>query len=263
MNIDLSVIMPSIRPEMLVQAYRSFIQAWEYSFEMIVISPYSLPPELQNKKEVKYIQDWGNPNRAKQIGLVNSEGRYVTWGVDDGVYLKDSLTKIYHQFGFNDILTLKYTEGVSFDDLETSDSIMKKDDYYHLSYHHHNLQGMPKDTKVLSFGVMPTTILKQVGGWDCEEFEGQAMADCDLAIRLNKLGHKITIAPDVVLVLKHVPGIEGDHAPIHNSQKEADEPKFYQMYSDNSRSLRTNIPIDNWERSPAKWTRRFNSEPLD
>jgi glycosyltransferase involved in cell wall biosynthesis len=263
MNPDLSVIMPSIRPDMLIKAYQSLTEAWVYPFEMIVVSPYALPPVLEGKPEIKYIQDWGNPNRAKQIGLVNATGKYVTWGVDDGVYLPNTLNDLYHTYGFNDVLTLKYLEGVSIEDLDKSDSIMKKDDYYNLSYHHHTLQGMPKDTKVLSFGIMPTRILKQIGGWDCEAFEGQAMADCDLAIRLTKMGHKITITPEMILVLKHVPGREGDHAPIHDSQIEVDEPAFHRMYSDHSNHDRTIIPLNNWEKSPARWTRRFNQEPLD
>ena len=53
-NVELSVIIPSIRVENLTKIYFFLEKAIEpYSFELIVVGPYAIPDELWNKENIK------------------------------------------------------------------------------------------------------------------------------------------------------------------------------------------------------------------
>ena len=70
MNPELSIILPSIRPERLQKVYDSILKSTSAEFELIIISPYPLPESLEKYKNIKYVRDFGNPTRCHNIGLL-------------------------------------------------------------------------------------------------------------------------------------------------------------------------------------------------
>lgn len=236
------------------QMYDSILEAWSRDFELIIVSHLPLLDELKNIPNVKLIYDKGNPTRKRQIALTQATGKYTTWFVDDGVYGPESLDEVYETIGFGSTVSFKFGDCLL---NGKYNPIMATDKYYEFNNFPPilMLNGIPKKCKTLSFGVMPTHLLKTIGGWDCR-FEHLPMAESDLSIRLNKLGYKITVSPDVMIKLPHVVGTDGDHAPVHFAQTENDEPLFKSMYKDDSNKDRTIIDINNWRDSPEIWARR-------
>jgi hypothetical protein len=53
---DVSIILPSIRPNNLEKFYAHAKNACKkYSFEIVIASPYSIPDSLMKKEEIKYL----------------------------------------------------------------------------------------------------------------------------------------------------------------------------------------------------------------
>ena len=250
----LSILVPAFRVHNWEKMYKTILTAWSHPFELIIVSHIELPDSLKNIPNIKWIYDSGNPTRKRQIALLNATQKYVTWFIDDGEYIPNSLNELYDEIGFYSPVSLKYgdcPEGHSWH------SIMGKDEYYDFSYSAPllTMPNIPEGCKILSFGVMPTHLLCSVGGWDCL-FETLALADSDLSIRLNKLGFNVKISKKVILKMLHIPGAEGDHAPVHYAQVEHDEPLFFSIYFSNLSKDRKIIDINNWKESPEVWTRR-------
>ena len=257
----LSIIMPAVRVQNWKAVYDSILKAWPKTFELIIISHRELPEDLKmydddknTVSRIKWIYDEGCPTRKTQIGLQHAIGQYVTWFVDDGVYLPDCLRNLYTTIGFDDPCVLKYGESL---DGKSHIKDMESDEYYLFRYHPVlHLAGVPSlICKVLSFAIMPTQMLKDLGGFDCA-FEHIAMAETDLSVRMEKAGIRINISPMIILELTWEPGDTGAHAGVNHAQMDHDLPLFLEMYKDHSHKDRIKIDIDNWKNSPAIWTRR-------
>ena len=116
MKPEISIIMPGIRPENWLRGYNSIYSATNKSFELIIISPYPLPKELENQRNVKYIKDFGSPTRASQIGNTLAEGKFIFPNFcDDAIFIKDSIDsnlKTLIEMGNNikNVVTCKYSE---------------------------------------------------------------------------------------------------------------------------------------------------------
>lgn len=246
--------MPAIRVQNWIKVYQSILGAWDESFELIVVSHIPLPKVLQCIPNIRWIFDEGCPTRKTQIGLLAARGKYVTYFVDDGVYVPGKLMELYNAIGFDDPVTLKYGESL---DGNSHLALMESDDYYTFQYHPIlHIPGIPSMLcKVLSFAAMPTELLKDIGGFD-SQFEHIAMAETDLSVRMEKFGIRINISPEIILKLTWQPAEAGDHAPVHNAQMDHDLPLFLDMYKDDAFKDRTKIDINNWESSPSKWERR-------
>ena len=91
MSCKLSIILPGIRTHNWKSFYNSILDSFSQSFELIIISPYDLPEDLQEYDNIKIIKDYGSPSRCQQIGLEHCEGEFVTWGADDGEFLSGAL----------------------------------------------------------------------------------------------------------------------------------------------------------------------------
>jgi hypothetical protein len=276
MKYELTVLCPGIRTKNWKRLFDSIPEAFKGSWEIIFIGPYDLPVELKGIDNVKYIEDWGSPIRCQQLGLSFVEGVFVTWAADDGYFLKDSLTIAYDKimkdsyiashgeklinflgltntgiaFNHKKVVMGKYQEGPRVNDG------MEKDWYYILSNHDSmKMGGVPVGSYMLNVGLVPTVLLKIIGGWDASTFEVCPMAYNDLAIRLQKHGVKFIIQDEMMFSCSHMPGHEGDHGPIHDAQIYHDEPIFSDIYR--IPNDRVYINIDNWVIAPEKWTRRF------
>jgi len=254
----LSVLVPGIRTKNWRKLYDSVIESFSGSWEMVIISPYKLPDELKGNQNIKIIEDWGSPMRCQQRGLTQAEGDYVTWAADDGVYLPGMLDKSFEyldrcEYGCDDakLVMGKYTEG------DGNTGHMMNGDYYILNNHNaSNCWFVPDNTWMLNVGVVPTKLLMEVGGWDCQ-FEVCPMAYNDLAIRLQRHGVRFIIQDEIMYKCTHLPGHEGDHAPIHDAMIEHDMPLFKEIYDKIESRERIFIEWDNWEQSPERWVRRF------
>jgi len=258
MKTKLSVILPSIRIHNLLYFYQKLKESTSYSFELIIVGPYDLPAVLDQYDEILYIKDRGSPSRCQQIGLVNATGEYVTWGADDGYFLKDKLTEAIdfleeNKTSYKDIVTCKYLEGLG----AATSPTMYQDTYYKIN-HHDGLRSkyISDDHWLLNVGIVDTKYAKEIGGWDAQ-FEVTTISHMDFAVRTQRNQSKYFILEDPIFICAHLPGVEGDHGPVHYSHVQHDEPLFKKIYNDPGSLNRINIELNNWEQTPPVWKRRF------
>ncbi len=250
----LSVIVPGIRPQNWQKLYDSVASSLESNdFEVIFVGPNGWPAE-SDMPNAFFIQDWGSPARAMNIGLVASHGQFVTWAADDGVFLPgmlETVVNLVDKSNEKHIITGKYVEGAGHGMLE--------DDYYRL-HKSINCNGLHVDPNawILNVSIINTEYLKLLGGWDSSLFEVAVMAYFDLAVRVQKDGAQVELYPDPIYQCGHMPDITGDHAPIHYAQILHDTPLFSKVWSDPQAVDRIYIPLDNWTEAEEKWGRRFN-----
>ena len=89
---DVSVLMPAIRTHQWLMRYGSLFNACkEHTWELVLVSPFDLPPEMTHFDNVKLIKDYGAPTRAAQIGALQCEGEYMYHCVDDAIFLPDAI----------------------------------------------------------------------------------------------------------------------------------------------------------------------------
>lgn len=255
-KIKLSVLLSGLRPQNWKKLYQSIEDSFSDSFELIIVSPYEAPfclVDLADKTNIKFIQDWGSPLRCYQIALVNATGEFITWCADDGVFMPKALDialKLLLEAP-GSVLVGKYNEGAD-------NPAMDKIDYYYPARHDStNVPYVPKDCLMLMEGVIPRGTMIEAGGWDTK-YECFPMGAIDLSIRLYNKGLKFIFQEEMFFKCSHMPGTEGDHAPVHNGQILRDQPLFKLVYSLPKSKDRKDIELDNWKKSPDKWARRFN-----
>ncbi|MCX6778611.1 MAG: hypothetical protein NTU97_00050, partial [Candidatus Magasanikbacteria bacterium] len=62
MNLDLTIVLPSIRPRNLIKFYKSLQNSCKkYSFELIIASPYLLPEELMTEPSIRFVHTYSSP----------------------------------------------------------------------------------------------------------------------------------------------------------------------------------------------------------
>lgn len=254
-NPDLTVIVPGIRVKNWKKLYDSVKQAFSGSWEIIFISPYTLPKELVLLDNVRLIQSWRNPITCQQLGLLQSKGDYITWAADDGYYLPKSLDIAIESLkdkNYKAIVMGKYQEGDRLNDA------MEKIDYYILSNHiSMQLPFVPKNYYMLNCGVVSKKLLIELGGWDCENFEVCPLSYNDFAIRAQRYGCEFIIQDDIMFACGHMPGHTGDHGPIHEAQTLRDHPIFEEIYRNPSAINRIAVSLNGWINTAEKWERRF------
>lgn len=259
MNPLLSVILPTIRKERLEKLYDSFQLSYSGDWELIIVSPYELPDELKGKGNIKYIQDWGNPVRAQQIALCQAKGEYIHRAVDDSLYLLGAMDKAFLKASDKTTVALKYTESnATVDRTHAAFQNMNNPEFYNLTYHHQTLMPyVPAHFKMINFMIVPRETLLAIGGWDCQ-FESVAIAELDIAIRLQMNGAEVVLSDDIVLECDWEPGHEGTHGPMHDAFA-PDMEKYKAIYSSPECENRIIQDITNWQNSPEKWQRRFGN----
>lgn len=253
---QLSVICPSIRTHRLLELYDSIGKAFSGTWELIIVSPYALPKELEEKDNVQWIESWRSPLASQQMGLIASRGELISWVADDGTCLPNSYDiayKLLENEPYTTIVTGKYQEG------ERVNDNMEVDWYYKLSNHESmQLPGVPIDCLMLNCGIVHRSLLFELGGWDSGLFQVCPLGYNDFAIRAHKFGCKFILQQEPMFSCGHMPGRTGDHAPINDSQLFHDQPLFSGIYSNpNTYLLRNKISIDNWKLSSEVWSMRF------
>lgn len=256
--IKLSVLVPGIRPQNWEELYDSIANACtQHSFEVIFIGPYDLPLSLGLKDNVRYIKSFRSPIAAQQEGLCVSNGEYIAWCADDGVCLPgsfDDALKLVEGKECNHIIIGKYIEGGYSEG-------MLKGFYYCLRYHESmRLPGVPANAWLLNCGIVSRTLLIGLGGWDADTFQVCPMAYNDFSIRALKAGATFELMEDPMFQCDWLPGMEGDHGPIHIAQTEYDEPAFKRLYAQQTDRQAIYLFSWNWDSVPKVWSLRFKDK---
>lgn len=251
--INLSVIIPGIRPENWVNIYNGLTQSClNYTFEMICVGPHFPPQELQNFRNFKYIRDFGNPSRCLQIGSEFAQGEFLCWIPDDCILepngLSISLDYMYKNTSPNDGMCLLYSEGQNFTGSQHLNPL------YWVGYTHED-QRLPQvdpSWKIAPLFLYSKNLYDELGGIDCR-FEHANLNTHDLAYRVQKNGGVIHLSPTKILGVSWIPG----QAVITEAHFENDVPLFNELYS-GIKFPRKIIKKSNWKDSPSVWERRFS-----
>lgn len=245
----LSIVMPAIRVHKWEAVYKS-IQL-PFPWELIVVSPYKLPPYLEEQGNVKYVRDFGSPMRASCIGAGLAEGRYLTWIADDGLVFSDTAKKavdiLDSDINGRLVVVTKYLEACT---------QVHPDWYYQLTIAYPKTPHIPDNWLIFNTAFMHRDYYETLGGWDCA-FEACPLGHADLAARAQRDGCTTVLIQDPLLDCEHMPGASGDHGPVFHAHVEHDEPLYKQIYNSPDCVNRTRIDLNNWKRSPQIWRRRF------
>jgi hypothetical protein len=256
--LSLSIIMPAIRPEQWVGVVRSIEGAYSSKWELIIVSPYPLPEELQNDRRVKYVRDFGNPVRASNIAASLCEYDLVTWTADDAVYLPDSLDGMVNTFNCMaedkaKVVVAKYYEGQ-----DGTKKPLQDDKYFTVNGAMNPSLIVPDGYWLFNVALMSSGLMRQLGYWDID-FESTWPAHTDMAIRAQDAGARVVMCPKPVLDCGHMPGETGDHAPIHHAHITHDEPHLQNKWGKVTRlAIANRAPnCSDWKDTPRVWDRRF------
>lgn len=265
MKPEISIIMPAIRRNRWLSFYRSLCSSTKRSFELIIVGPFAPEGELANVLNIKYIRDFGCPTRCANMGLLISEGD-IFFGLmsDDAILQEGMLDKNIEMFlamqtpRKKNVISCCSLEGIN-----GTHKIKYGRDYYTINGINQasvtSSPYIPNDWLMMNGCVADLSYIKELGGWD-SSFFGAAMASCDLAIRAQIDGAVFQFSEEVTFDLDWMPGTSGDHAPIHYSQIDHDEPLFKKKYHQPLENISPRIDINNWQKSPAIWTMRYKVE---
>lgn len=275
MKKDISIILPSIRPQNLIKFYSSLEKACQkHSFELIIASPYLIPNELLINPNIKFLHTYSTTTVAFQKACLIAQGEFVFNTSDDGLLLDNCLDEAYDFFQKNcspiDRINMIYVEGVLNDEtLEIiNDDILKStienmsSRYWNAHFHDDLscLAGIQSDWKLCIQFFMKLEYFKKLGGFDCQ-FEFNNHAIHDLSFRAQAGGSKVYNSEKPVYYGSHLPGTIKDHAPVHHAQINSDIHKFAKMYQEKDIAFkRIIIDYDNWKNQPDVWYRRFPNE---
>jgi hypothetical protein len=245
MNPDLSIIIPSIRTANWQGLVEQIGKACgKYTFEVIFVGP-EYNHDLDEFKNVKYVRDFGSPNRCQQIGLVMSEGTYVTWLADDileGPFDIDKFLDSIVNESENTIAVGNYNEGGN---IAVGDFSIK---------HCYNVGScVSPDWQIFNVAFLRRSFLEKLGGFDCK-YQVTCIGHADLAARAQSFGCTIINKNINIGSFGHMPGTSGDHEPIHNTQLNYDQPLFFKSTSD---YFDPEVELNNWKKEEAVWKSRY------
>lgn len=258
MKPHISIIMPAIRPHKWERVIESIITSTKRPWELIIVSPYSLPVTMQTLPHIKHVKDFGSPMRASQIGALLCEAPVIFFLMaDDAVFLPGALDKTLDEFfamedHYKNVIINKYTEGV-----DGTEKSLQDDNYYKVNGADSTRStNIPDSYWIFNTGVMYRKFFEELGGWDCS-FQACPMGLTDFAVRAQMEGAIVKMCQIQILDVGHMPGTSGDHAPIHYTQILCDQPLFQFKYSFPASEIKTKIDLMNWKDQEAVWTKRF------
>ena len=250
----LSISFAGIRPQNWLTLYNSIPNATtlpKEEYELVIVGPYAPPPELLEKENFVFIQDWGNPTRCYQLGVLHSRGEYVLTGIaDDGVFSPtqsaDKALDILVNSSHKKVVSFTYTESRSLRKIKPNKMSWKTGGHPWMKA----LPSIPDDYLLVMAFSMRRDYLMKTGYMDCR-FEYGGLALPDFAIRLQNDGADVVMGERVMdLVLE----FGGSHQAIEDAFKDHDFPFFNQLYSQETRG---EVHFDNWKQAPEVWSRRF------
>ncbi len=253
----LSIIMPGVRVKNWAKVYNSIPNATampKTDYELVIVSPYNLPPELRKISNIRFVKDYGCPTRCHQIGLIHSQGEYVVWGADDGLMLPGmAIDKAFAAIPQDKkgVVSLRYGENHKAIKLEQlkwwrmkSHTLLKKAKY------------IPKHYMLIMIALIRRDYLIEVGGWDCR-FEQPGISCVDLAVRLQNDGAQAVLG-EKLWHFHTEPGERGgSQTPVIEAHRLNDSPLLVKIYNNKGYCSRARIDFNNWQQSPEVWPRRF------
>ena len=254
MKYDLSIIIPTINPNLLIELYDQLISSVgsPYTFELICVGPLIPPKELIEKSNFKFYVDAGCPSRCLQLGSCFAEGNLITILSDDCRFCKNAISEciqLLYSKTQKDGINLRYSEGVNY--TGNNDEI---EEYWTAGFHGDLiLPGIKPDWKLALCFMYYLSYFRELGGLDCR-FEHTNMNTHDLAFRIQKNGGVIYPSPSKVSSINfNWPSATGI---MYRTYIENDLPLFQQLYSVDDPN-RIKINYDNWMNVPNKWPRRY------
>ena len=239
----LSIIIPTIRTEKwpaLIESIKKSCTNHEY--EIIFVGPY-YSNVIEPYWNIKYVRDFGSPNRCQQIGLVLCEGKYVTWGSDDCFYTDGSIDICMDMLIEKDLeyLTTGYDEG--------GNTAVNN---YSVRACYMSGRNVAPEWNIFNVAFVRRDILDRMN-FDTQ-FEVTCIGHADLACRIQKEYLGGGLLRSSIMQCEHMPGISGDHKPVHDAQTYSDQGLFYNKYNGD---FAPEIQSDEWKKSPRVWERRF------
>lgn len=248
--------MPAIRVENWTKVFESIHNSTKRSFELIIASPYDLPLELKNYKNIKIVKDWGSPTRASQMAALLIEGKYVfPTHSDDSLFINDAIDKnldllISKGDSHKNVVVAKYSESSSY----THSERYQDDDYYKLANAYKtDPRFVNKEWWIYNTVFLHSKYFLEMGGFDCT-FQACPYGHADLAIRCQSDGADTSLSPHPIIMCDHG---QNDHRPIEVSQVYEDAPIFNERYSKSIDNSKIKIDLMNWKNSPQIWRHRF------
>ncbi len=259
-SFNVSFVIPSIRKHLLPDLYYSCVAACpNNNWEIIILSPYKIPNELNKKENIRIIKSLACPTACMQRGVLDAKYDYIFFPSDDGLFqpkivsniLSDLILETSKNTSQDIIGVCKFTEGYP------HDSNMDLSTFYKINFHDpFKENNAPDDCLFLGACFIPKQVFIDVGGLDCR-FETSPVALNDLSIRLHYYGVKFILFDQVIIKYDHQPGETGDHAPLHNAYFDNDLPLLKKIYKKTFCQKRK-VYYSNFIDSPKIWRRRFN-----
>lgn len=238
----LSVFLPSIRHHLLENWYESLKGSCNrHPFEVVVCGP---KPSIKIPDQITYIEDYGCPTRAAQIAALSCLGDILYHTVDDVLFYPNQISDEIDRF--EDITGMRYREGQGYN------GYLLPNDYWYAKTAY-NLPQINGDWGICVHFLMRTKDFLKYGGFNCQ-YEYLNHATHDLLFRMQSGGHKYKLSEEEITSADWMPGLLGDHAPIHFAQTTHDDPLFRNNWSN---PVPIYIDKDNWKNVPEKWSRRF------
>lgn len=251
---DLSILLPSIRPQNLDAFYNSILSSTKRDFELIVVSPYALPLSLQDKKNVKFIRDFGSPTRCTNLGFLVSEGKLVTDCTDDAIYLPNALDEsidLFYQMSPDpkNVVIHMYYESQN-----RTNEALQGDNYYKINGSRCSQSPyIPNNWYIFNSFIMNREFFEEMGGLDCE-YQATAMAHIDQAVRCQKEGAIVKVYNKAITSCDHN---QPDHGAIEIAQIGFDEPLYQKKYRNPAWIMNEmKLDINNWKNADAIWDKR-------
>ena len=258
MTPQISLIIPGIRPQMFQGVYDSFCKCWHGTFEIVWVTPLR-PGKLKTtpRGSIQWIEDYGCPSRALQIGWLNAKADLVSFGTDDATYFPDVMNKSMrtlweNNFDYKMVITCPYTES------DHWSKWMLTPCYYHAYFHSElRLPNIPFWAKLYMYGLISKKVLEETGGFNCK-YESMAYAYVDLSLRLQYHGCHFIVGKDRICHCVWQNKEQSDHSPVHKACTQHDSPLLRGVYTAKKFVPEIIIPSDNWKYAPSKWPRRFH-----
>ena len=272
MKKDVSIILPSIRPQFLETVYAAFQDSCkEHTWELVITTPFDIPTEIKRRNNVKVLTSHAPSTVALQMALQMCNAEFIHDAVDDHFELPgtlDGAIRLHKEtLTSKDVVNMPYIADSNVIDkltLNPKSNIVAWPEVLWNAWHFEELRkpGIKSDWKLAPIFVMKLDYLLSIGGFDCRyEYWNHPLHD--LMFRVQADGGKIVNYTDTCAAGTHYPGHDYDHGPVHDAQLGPDINLFNSVYEkEDGASSRIKINYDNWKDQPDVWERRFNKEYL-
>ena len=255
---DISIVIPGIRTEHWGRIFAEIEGAiGKYKFEVIAVGPNFPPVELQNRLEFRYVQDYGSPSRAFQIGASLANGEYIAFIPDDSRVLEKGLEEAIDFLktkNKNDGMALVYSEGPNWTGTQHIEL-----SYWTMGFHrlHENRPDIKPEYVMAPCFLINREFYIEIGGLDCENYYHVNMNAHDLAIRIQKNGGHFYLSPSRVFAANWDANFA--QSILYKAYLEKDMPSFNYQWSGEGTN-RYKIDFNNWKKSEVYWKLRYNTE---